>query len=318
MTSLDPLVPEPSLLDQSLLDPSRQPAVGAAPVPVPERLVFESGGEFIRETQRDVQAYLSDGRTRRAGYLKLYTKAPIAIGLLVSSWVVLVVLGHGLQVVLPCLVGITLGAILTAFCVQHDANHGAYFRKRRYNHALGWTSDALLGISSYSWRVKHNVAHHTYTNVDGFDDDVTQVPLARFAPSQRRRPWYRAAGCHRVAASRIRWPKGWNLAGLVSGKLIFVSWAIVVPLLIFPWWQVLITYPPFSMVLSLVMATTFQLAQVFAARKGGGEGGWGVVRRGKDGDFFPATLFFPWCLGGPNSQFGIPSSRKSPPNPLPE
>ena len=23
--------------------------------------------------------------------------------------------------------------------------------------------------------MKHNVAHHTYTNIDGFDDDITQI-----------------------------------------------------------------------------------------------------------------------------------------------
>ena len=58
------------------------------------------------------------------------------------------------------------------------------FQQRRWNHLVGWSADALLGFSSYAWRVKHNVAHHTYTNVDGFDDDATQVPLARFTPSQ--------------------------------------------------------------------------------------------------------------------------------------
>ena len=39
--------------------------------------------------------------------------------------------------------------------------------------------------------MKHNVAHHTYTNVDGYDDDITQTPFARFAPMQPARPWYR-------------------------------------------------------------------------------------------------------------------------------
>ena len=57
--------------------------------------------------------------------------------------------------------GRAAGATLVAFCVQHDANHGSYFRSRRYNHLVGWTSDLLLGFSSYAWRVKHNVAHHT-------------------------------------------------------------------------------------------------------------------------------------------------------------
>jgi linoleoyl-CoA desaturase len=310
---------------------SRQ--ASTAPSPAPAKLAFESGGAFIRETQRDVQDYLSDVRTRRAGYLKLYTKAPVAIGLLVASWVVLVILGHGLQVVLPCLVGITLGAILTAFCVQHDANHGAYFRKRRYNHALGWTSDTLLGISSYSWRVKHNVAHHTYTNVDGFDDDVTQMPFARLAPSQPARPWYRFQHVYiwplymlmglrwqtvgdlaalirgRVGRSVVRLPQGWNLAGLVFGKLIFAGWAIVVPLLIFPWWQVLIAYGAFSMVTSLVMATTFQLAHCVeeasfasATELSVEKRVWAVHEVETTVDFCPRNRVLTWVLGGLNFQ----------------
>ena len=121
----------------------------------------------------------------------LYAKAPVALALTAVSWAVLMFLGPNLLVGLLCLFGLVLGSILIAFCVMHDANHGAYFRRRRYNHLVGWSSDALLGFSSYAWRVKHNVAHHTYTNVDGFDDDATQVPLARFAPSQKGRPWYR-------------------------------------------------------------------------------------------------------------------------------
>ena len=44
---------------------------------------------------------------------------------------------------------------------------------------MGWTADSLLGFSSYAWRVKHNVAHHTYTNVDGYDDDISQTPFVR-------------------------------------------------------------------------------------------------------------------------------------------
>jgi Fatty acid desaturase len=87
-----------------------------------------------------------------------------------------------------CLGGLLAGATLVAFCVQHDANHGSYFKSRRYNHLVGWTADALLGFSSYAWRVKHNVAHHTYTNVDGYDDDIEKTPFAdsrRFSRGDR-------------------------------------------------------------------------------------------------------------------------------------
>ena len=145
----------------------------------------------MQDTRREVEQYLARGRTRLKGSLLLFAKVPVAIGLTVASWAVLIFVRPGVAGALLCLAGLILGALLTAFCVQHDANHGAYFRRRRYNHLLGWTADALLGFSSYAWRVKHNVAHHTYTNIDGFDDDARQVPLARFAPSQSPRPWYR-------------------------------------------------------------------------------------------------------------------------------
>ena len=137
--------------------------------------------------------------------------------------------------------------MLVAFCVQHDANHGASFGSRRYNRIVGFSADAMLGFSSYAWRVKHNVAHHTYTNVDAYDDDISQVPLARLLPAQSSRPWYRLQHFYiwpmyslmvlrmqafgdvaalvrgRIGRSKLRMPRGWDLAGIVSGKLVYLE-----------------------------------------------------------------------------------------------
>ena len=46
--------------------------------------------------------------------------------------------------------------------------------------------DALLGFPSHIWRVKHNVAHHTYTNVEGWDDDINQQPVLRLTRQAAR------------------------------------------------------------------------------------------------------------------------------------
>ena len=88
------------------------------------KVTFESGGAFVRETRREVEAYLASRRTRVWGSVRLYTKAPVALGLLALSWSVLVLAHPGPVVGVACLGGLTLGALLTAFCVQHDANHG--------------------------------------------------------------------------------------------------------------------------------------------------------------------------------------------------
>jgi linoleoyl-CoA desaturase len=301
---------------------------GAAP-----KLAFDNGGAFIRETRAEVEAYLARGSTRLRGAILLYAKAPIALALTAVSWSILIFIQPGVIVGLLCLVGLVLGAMLTAFCVQHDANHGSYFKRRRWNHLVGWSTDSLLGFSSYAWRVKHNVAHHTYTNVDGYDDDATQVPLARFAPSQPARPWYRfqqyyiwpmytlmglrwqtVGDLHAfrrgsVGESTLKRPSGWTLFGVVAGKAFFISWAIVIPLLVYPWWGVLAAYVFFTMITSLIMATTFQLAHCVeeasfasADELRADRRVWAVHEVETTVDFCPRNPVLTWMLGGLNFQ----------------
>jgi linoleoyl-CoA desaturase len=267
------------------------------------------------------------------GYLQLYAKTIVAFGLMVASWTTLIFLSPGIWLGLLCLVGLAAGATLTAFCVQHDANHGAYFTKRRYNHLMGWTADALLGFSSYAWRVKHNVAHHTYTNVDDYDDDISQVPFARFMPQQKARPWYRLQHYYiwplytlmvlrwqtagdvaafvrgSIGRSPIRTPKRWDLVGLVAGKVIFIGWALVVPMLVYPWWGVLGAYVLFAMIMGLITATTFQLAHCveeadFASVEelSGPKRVWAVHEVETTVDFCPRNPVLTWVLGGLNYQ----------------
>ena len=298
----------------------------------PSKLSFDNGGDFIRQTRREVDEYLS-ARIRTQGRIALYAKGVVAFGLLIASWTTLV-LGHpGVSLGLIAFGGLILGTSLMAFCVMHDANHGAYFRTRRWNHLMGWTADALLGLSSYAWRVKHNVAHHTYTNVDGYDADITQMPFARLMPVQAPRPWYRlqhyyiwalycvmglrwqtvgdiaAFARGSIGTSALRFPRRWDLVGLVSGKAIFVTWAIVVPLFFYPWWAVVCAYLAYSMVVSLIMAVTFQLAHCveeadFASPQDLAAESrlWAVHEVETTVNFCPRNRVLTWLVGGLNFQ----------------
>jgi linoleoyl-CoA desaturase len=298
-----------------------------------QKLSFEKGGDFILETRREVETYLGSRGTHRRARHQLYAKTVVAVALVVASWATLVSARQGVAVGLLCMAGLVLGAVLVGFCVQHDANHGAYFKTRRLNHLMGWTADALLGFSSYVWRVKHNVAHHTYTNVDGYDDDISQTPFMRLMPAQRPRPWYRLQHIYiwplysvmvlrwqtgadiaallrgRIGNSRLNRPRRWDLVGLVAGKALFIGWAIVVPLLVYPWWVVAAGYVGFTMATSLVTATTFQLAhcveeadfttaeQLAASKKV-----WAVHEVETTVDFCPGNRVLTWFLGGLNYQ----------------
>ncbi|MFL5927718.1 MAG: fatty acid desaturase family protein [Gaiellaceae bacterium] len=250
-----------------------------------EKVAFERSGAFIVATRRDVNDYLRSRSVRRRARFGLYLKGVAILAVWAASWGTLALARPGVGLGLLTLATLVGSMILIGFAIQHDANHGAYFTSRRLNRLLGWlTTDILLGFSSYVWRVKHNVAHHTYTNVDGYDDDVAQTPFARFLPSQPSRPWYRFQHIYvwplyslmvmrgqssadvmalrrgRIGNVNLHPPRGWELAGLVAGKAIFLTWAFVVPLLVYPWWIVLVAYVGSTMLASLVIATTFQLA----------------------------------------------------------
>jgi linoleoyl-CoA desaturase len=307
--------------------------VPPAAAPTQPRVSFDNGGEFIRATRQEVEEYLRPRWTRLRGHLQLYVKTIVAFGLTLASWLLLMLASPGVVLGLAGLAGLVAGTTLTAFCVQHDANHGAYFRTRRSNHLMGWTADAMLGFSSYAWRVKHNVAHHTYTNVDGYDDDITQVPIARLLPSQQPRPWYRLQQYYiwplyslmglrwqtvgdisafvrgSIGHSALRAPKRWDLIGLVAGKAIFVCWAFVLPMLVYPWWVVLVAYAGFTMVTSLIMAVTFQLAHCveeadFASAEelSAEKRVWAVHEVETTVDFCPRNPVLTWVLGGLNFQ----------------
>jgi linoleoyl-CoA desaturase len=298
-----------------------------------EKVSFDTGGSFLRETRRDVERYLQSRSTRLWGRLQLYAKSVVAFGLMFASWALLLFGRPGAIGAVLGLAGFVLGVILLAFCVQHDANHGAFFRTRRANHLLGWTSDVFLGFGSYAWRVKHNIAHHTYTNVEGYDDDINQAPFARLTPTQTPRPWHRWQHLYmwllytllvlrwhaggdvaplrrgKIGESVLRFPRGWDLAGLITGKALFACWAVIVPLLVYPWWVVAAVYAGVTMITGLVMAVTFQLAHcveeaAFASPAELRETRrvWAVHEVESTVNFCPGSAIVTWLVGGLNYQ----------------
>jgi linoleoyl-CoA desaturase len=69
-------------------------------------------------------------------------------------------------------------AAMIGFNISHDAVHGSYTSNKTINGLLGATFN-LLGTSDYVWKIKHNVVHHTYTNIPDHDSDVDEVQSGR-------------------------------------------------------------------------------------------------------------------------------------------
>ena len=143
---------------------------------------------FYQDLKSSVEKYFSANQIRKTGNWKLYIKAlalvPAAIGLY------LILLFVHLSLIPGILISGLLGFVLASigFNIMHDACHGSYSRKSWVNNLMGLSLN-MLGGNAFIWKFKHNIIHHTYTNIDGIDDDIAKSPVMRQCESQK---WVKA------------------------------------------------------------------------------------------------------------------------------
>jgi linoleoyl-CoA desaturase len=158
------------------------------------------------ELKRRVNEYLEQHEIKGTGNFKLFSKAIILISLFVITYIHLVFFTP--PIIFAILESIFFGGLIAAigFNVMHDGSHGS-FSKYAWLNKLASSSISVLGASRFMWGMKHVTIHHTYTNIDGVDDDIEVGALMRMAPTQKH------YGLHRfqhvyfwVGAIRINTP----------------------------------------------------------------------------------------------------------------
>jgi len=247
---------------------------------------FSSGGAFHRAVEVRVRELTADARLMHRAYLVLWAKAAFVLGWALASYIVLVFVDASAPVVVAASLSLGVASSGIGFMIMHDANHDAFARRRSVNRVMSLSLD-LIGGSSYVWSAKH-LAHHTYPNVTDHDPDIDALPFGRFDPAQDRRPWHRFQHLYlwlfymvvtmrwqfitdftflragKAGRTKLRPPSGAALASLVAGKLVFVTWAIAVPLLLHPLLPVAGVFLLTSAVASLTLTTVFQLSHCVA------------------------------------------------------
>ena len=81
-------------------------------------------------------------------------------------------------------------SVMVFFSIVHDASHNALFKNRKHNNLARYIGD-LIGLNTYVWNIRHNIQHHTFTNVLGGDIIIEKLPLIRFSPHQPYRNFHR-------------------------------------------------------------------------------------------------------------------------------
>jgi linoleoyl-CoA desaturase len=162
---------------------------------------------FYRALKEKVDAYFSNRELHPAGNGRLLGKSLFQVGLALTLYVVLVFFTPGVWVsVLLCgLLGLNLAAI--GFNVMHEGGHQSFSRHKWLNEVSSYALNGL-GASSYYWKVKHNINHHTYTNIDGLDSDIDVRPFLRLHDSQPRRRFHRFQHLYWVVLYSISYWRG--------------------------------------------------------------------------------------------------------------
>lgn len=241
--------------------------------------------EFYQSLKKSVDEYFVKNNIKQTGDWRLFIKTYILVGssLLFYGLLMLVKMDVVPALLLCAALGFSLSFI--GFSVMHDANHGSYSGNSKLNDALGLSLNAL-GASSYFWKQKHNIIHHTYTNVDGIDDDIAKSPIIRQCESQKWVPAHKVQHIYLLfvySLSTIFWiyimdftkyfsrkiytTEAWKM-GLKNHvifwftKIYYVTVFIVIPIMVWGWQGWLVGYLLMNVVMGLTLSLVFQLAHV--------------------------------------------------------
>lgn len=146
------------------------------------------GSQFHQELKKRVQQYFQERSIPMSGNKTLFFKAILLFTLYFALYVHLVFFTPPtwLAIVECVLMGGVTAAI--GFNVMHDGSHGSFSNSKMANKLAAFSAN-ILGASGIMWNNKHNIIHHTYTNIDGVDDDIEIKPLLRMCETQEKK-WY--------------------------------------------------------------------------------------------------------------------------------
>ncbi len=250
------------------------------------KILFDNRNNlFFQSLKTSVDKYFETNHLKKTGDWRLFSKTIILICTTITAYCLLLFVPMSIlpAIVLCALLGFLFACI--GFGVMHDANHGSYCTRPWLNDVVGLSANAL-GASAFFWKQKHNILHHTYTNVDGLDDDIAKSPIIRQCESQRWVPAHRIQYLYLLpvySLSSVFWvffmdfakyfthkingTEAWEMSLknhviFWATKILYIAFYIVMPALIWGWGAWLIGFLIMNMVMGLTLSLVFQLAHV--------------------------------------------------------
>lgn len=290
---------------------------------------------FSSALRKNVQNYFKEKNISQNANAAMVIKTIIMISLYLVPFILILTLPLSSWMALGMTVLMGIGIAGTGMGVMHDAVHGSYSKRKWVNKLLGGTL-YLLGSNVLNWKIQHNVLHHTYTNINEYDEDIDSKGPIRLAEKSKLRSFHKYQYIHAfffyglmtLSKTYNDFPQlaKYNKLGLTKGqnahptgeyllmilrKVLYLVVVIGLPLYFthFTWWQVLIGFFVMHWVAGFILAVIFQLAHVVEGAEqplpssdGNIENEFAVHQLLTTSDFARNNFFLNWFVGGLNFQ----------------
>jgi linoleoyl-CoA desaturase len=298
-----------------------------------KRITFPKRVGFHDEVRKRVNHYFESNQISRNANWRMILKTAVILSGLAASYVSFLLSASSPILAVISTFALAQGILLVGFNIMHDGNHGSYSNNPRLNRIIGFTLD-LVGGSSLLWRYKHNILHHTYTNIDELDDDLAVPGLLRFSRGQPWKPWHRQQHWYAFPAYCLMtflWtmksdfqkfftlkigdytlPRPTITEALLffSVRLFYFGYMLMLPLFFYPVVHVLCFFLFVHAVVGLTLATVFQLAHVVEDSTfplpdqdtGEIDNEWAIHQVETTSNFAPNSRLAAWYCGGLNFQ----------------
>ena len=293
---------------------------------------FSSKTPFSKILKERIEHYFIEKNLHPAGNQKLYLKCITQILISLGLYVVLVFFTPDLFVSLMLCVLLGLCLAVIGFNVMHEGGHQSFSKHTWINTVSAYFLN-VLGGSSYYWKIKHNVNHHTFTNIEGMDSDIDVKPFLRLHEGQPWRFYHRFQHVYWIVLygiSYLAWIFYEDFQKYFSGKvspnstkkqlpmkehlifwiskILYLVVYVVVPIAFLGWLSWLIGFLIITIVCGIAISIVFQLAHVVKGTQFHGihqiedRPEWAVHQIVSTANFDTSNKVLSWFLGGLNFQ----------------
>lgn len=293
--------------------------------------------DFYKTLKKRVNAHFKDKNRSKHANVNMVLKTFFMIALYFTPLALMisgVITSFWMMMLMWSIMGFGMAGI--GLAIMHDANHGAYSKSQRVNNIVGFILN-FMGGYHYNWRIQHNVLHHSFTNVDGYDEDIEKQGLVRFSPNQERKKFFRFQIYYvpflygiltlywfvfKDIEQTIRYNKK-NLlqtqgltfrkamTQVIFHKIWYFALTILLPIYMMdlPWWTIIVGFVTMQFISGMILALIFQSAHVIEETEfyetdsnGCVENNWAIHQMKTTANFANGSIFFSWFVGALNYQ----------------